>query len=76
MKELLELIAKALVDNPDEVSVSEVGGEQTTILELRVAQEDLGKVIGKQGRTARAIRTILSAAGMKLRKRFHLEIIE
>jgi predicted RNA-binding protein YlqC (UPF0109 family) len=76
MKELLELIAKALVDNPSEVSVSEVGGEQTTILELRVAQEDLGKVIGKQGRTARAIRTILSAAGMKLRKRFHLEIIE
>jgi uncharacterized protein len=76
MKELLELIAKALVDNPDEVAVSEVGGEQTTILELRVAQEDLGKVIGKQGRTARAIRTILSAAGMKLRKRFHLEIIE
>ena len=75
-KELLELIAKALVDNPEEVSVSEVGGEQTTILELRVAQEDLGKVIGKQGRTARAIRTILSAAGMKLRKRFHLEIIE
>jgi predicted RNA-binding protein YlqC (UPF0109 family) len=76
MKELLELIAKALVDNPDEVSVSEVGGEQTIILELRVAQEDLGKVIGKQGRTARAIRTILSAAGMKLRKRCHLEIIE
>ncbi len=76
MKELLELIAKALVDNPDEVKVSEVGGEQTTILELQVAQEDLGKVIGKQGRTARAIRTILSAAGMKLRKRFHLEIIE
>jgi predicted RNA-binding protein YlqC (UPF0109 family) len=76
MKELLELIAKALVDNPEQVSVSEVGGEQTTILELRVAQEDLGKVIGKQGRTARAIRTILSAAGMKLRKRFHLEIIE
>lgn len=76
MKELLELIAKALVDNPDQVSVSEVGGEQTTILELRVAQEDLGKVIGKQGRTARAIRTILSAAGMKLKKRFHLEIIE
>ncbi len=76
MKELLVLIAKALVDNPDQVSVSEVGGEQTTILELSVAQEDLGKVIGKQGRTARAIRTILSAAGMKLRKRFHLEIIE
>ncbi len=76
MKELLELIAKALVDNPDEVSVSEVGGEQTIILELRVAQEDFGKVIGKQGRTVRAIRTIMEAAGMKLRKRFHLEIIE
>ncbi len=76
MKELLELIAKALVDNPEKVSVSEVGGEQTAILELRVAREDLGKVIGKQGRTARAIRTILSAAGMKLHKRFHLEIIE
>lgn len=76
MKELLELIAKALVDNPEEVSVAEVGGEQTTILELRVAQEDLGKVIGKQGRTARAIRTLLSAGGTKLGKRFHLEIIE
>ena len=76
MKEMLELIAKALVDNPDEVSVSEVGGEQTTILELRVAQEDLGKVIGKQGRTARAMRIILSAASTKLRKRALLEIIE
>ena len=76
MKELLELIAKALVDDPDEVSVSVVEGEQTTILELRVAQDDLGKVIGKQGRTARAIRTLLSAGGAKLGKRFHLEIIE
>ena len=76
MKELLELIAKALVDSPDEVSVSEVDGEQTTILELRVAQDDLGKVIGRQGRTARAIRTLLSASGTKLGKRFHLEIIE
>ena len=76
MKELLELIAKALVDDPDEVSVSVVEGEQTTILELRVAQDDLGKVIGKQGRTARAIRTLLSASGTKLGKRFHLEIIE
>ena len=76
MKELLELIAKALVDNPDEVSVSEVGGQQLIVFELRVAQEDLGKVIGKQGRNARAIRTIVSAAGMKLGKRFHLEIIE
>lgn len=76
MKELLELIAKALVDDPDEVSVSEIEGEQTIILELRVAQDDLGKVIGKQGRTARSIRTLLSAAGTKLGKRFHLEIIE
>jgi predicted RNA-binding protein YlqC (UPF0109 family) len=76
MKELLELIAKALVDDPDEVSVSEVEGEQTIILELRVAEDDLGKVIGKQGRTARSIRTLLSAAGTKLGKRFHLEIIE
>ena len=76
MKELLELIAKALVDEPEEVSVSEVEGEQTIILELRVAQDDLGKVIGKQGRTARSIRTLLSAAGTKLGKRFHLEIIE
>lgn len=76
MKELLELIAKALVDHPEEVSVSEVFGEQTTILELSVAQDDLGKVIGKQGRTARAIRTLLSAAGTKVGKRLHLEIIE
>jgi len=76
MKELVESIAKALVDSPDEVSVAEVEGEQTTVLELRVAQPDLGKVIGKQGRTARAIRTILGAAGMKLRKRFVLEILE
>jgi predicted RNA-binding protein YlqC (UPF0109 family) len=76
MKELLELIAKQLVDNPDKVSVTEVGGEQTTVLELRVAQQDLGKVIGKQGRTAHAIRTILNAAGMKVKKRFVLEILE
>ena len=76
MKELIEMIAKALVDSPDEVSVRAIEGEQSTVLELRVAPSDLGKVIGKQGRTARAIRTILSAAGMKLRKRFHLEIIE
>ena len=76
MRELVESIAKALVDSPDEVSVAEVEGEQTTVLELRVAQPDLGKVIGKQGRTARAIRTILGAAGMKLRKRFVLEILE
>ncbi len=76
MKELVEMIAKALVDSPDEVAVNEVLGEQTTVLELRVAQSDLGKVIGKQGRTAHAIRTLLGAAGMKLRKRFVLEILE
>ncbi len=76
MKELVEMIAKALVDNPEQVVVTEVEGEQTTVLELRVAPADLGKVIGKQGRTARCIRTLLGAAGMKLRKRFVLEILE
>jgi len=76
MKELLEEIAKALVDNPEDVQVTEVEGEQTTVLELRVHNEDLGKVIGRQGRTARAIRTLLSAAGMKIHKRFVLEILE
>ena len=76
MKDLVERIAKALVDQPDRVQVKEVEGEQTTVLELRVAQEDLGKVIGKQGKTARAVRTILAAAGMKVRKRFVLEILE
>ena len=76
MKELIEQIAKALVDNPEEVSVHSIEGEQTTVLELRVAQTDLGKVIGKQGRTARSIRTILSAGGMKLKKRYTLEILE
>ena len=76
MKELLELITKALVDAPGQVVIREIEGEQTTVLELRVAQEDLGKVIGKQGRTARSIRTILSAAGMKLGKRVVLEILE
>lgn len=76
MKELIEMIAKALVDNPEAVVVTEVVGEQTTVLELRVAQSDLGKVIGKQGRTARAIRILLGASGMKLRKRFVLEILE
>lgn len=76
MKELVEQIAKALVDQPDKVSVREVQGEQTTVLELRVATEDLGKVIGKQGKTARAVRTLLAAAGMKVRKRFVLEILE
>ena len=76
MKELLELIAKSLVDQPDDVAVAEIEGEQTMVLELKVAQDDLGKVIGKQGRTARSIRTILAAAGMKLRKRVVLEILE
>ena len=76
MKDLLEEIARALVDNPEDVQVQEVEGEQTTVLELRVKAEDLGKVIGRQGRTARAIRTLLAAAGMKVQKRFVLEILE
>jgi len=76
MKELIEQIAKALVDSPDEVSVRAIEGQQVTVLELRVAPGDLGKVIGKQGRTARSIRTILGAAGMKLKRRFTLEILE
>jgi predicted RNA-binding protein YlqC (UPF0109 family) len=76
VKELVEMIAKALVDNPDKVHVSQLEGEQTSILELKVDPEDLGKVIGKQGRTARAIRVILGASGMKLKRRFNLEIIE
>ena len=76
MKQLIEDIAKALVDIPEKVSVSEVAGEQVTVLELKVAPSDLGKVIGKQGRTARSIRTILGAAGMKLNRRFTLEILE
>ena len=76
MKELIEMIAKALVDSPDQVVVHAIEGEQCTVLELKVAQSDLGKVIGKQGRTARAIRTILGASGMKLRRRFTLEILE
>lgn len=76
MKELIMYIAQALVDHPDQVSVSEVEGNQTSVLELKVAKEDLGKVIGKQGRTARAMRTILSAASAKIKKRTVLEIIE
>jgi len=76
MKELIKYIAQALVDNPEQVAVSEVMGEQTSVIELRVAKEDLGKVIGKQGRTAKAMRTILSAASTKMRKRTVLEIIE
>lgn len=76
MKDLVEEIAKALVDTPDEVQVREVQGEQITVLELRVAASDLGKVIGKQGRTARSVRTLLGAAGMKVNRRFTLEILE
>ena len=76
MKELVELIAKSLVDNPDEVAVKEIEGDQRTVIELRVGDGDLGKVIGRQGRTARAIRTILGASGTKLKKRFVLEILE
>lgn len=76
MKELIAYIAKALVDQPERVEVHEIEGEQTSVIELKVAKEDLGKVIGKQGRTARAMRTILSAASTKLRKRSVLEILE
>lgn len=76
MKDLILYIAKSLVDKPEEVEVMEVEGEKTTVLELRVAQEDLGKIIGRQGRTARAMRTILNAAATKLRKRAVLEILE
>ncbi len=76
MKDLIERMAKALVDKPEEVVVAEVDGERTTVYELRVATSDLGKVIGKQGNTARAMRTILNAAGTKLGKRCVLEILE
>ena len=76
MKELIKYIAQSLVDNPEQVEVSEVEGNQTSVLELKVAKEDLGKVIGKQGRTARAMRTILSAASAKIKKRTVLEILE
>ena len=76
MKELIEAIAKALVDNPDQVQVRAVEGGQIIVFELRVHPSDLGKVIGRQGRTAESIRCILSAAGMKLRKRFTLEILD
>jgi uncharacterized protein len=76
MKDLVRYIAQALVDNPDDVAVSEVEGEQTSVLELRVAKEDLGKIIGKHGRTAQSIRTILSAASAKYKKRAVLEIVE
>ena len=76
MKELIKHIAQSLVDNPDKVEVTEVIGEQSCVIELRVAKEDLGKVIGKQGRTAQSIRTILSAASTKIHKRARLEILE
>jgi predicted RNA-binding protein YlqC (UPF0109 family) len=76
LKELVTFIAQSLVDDPDKVEVHEVAGEQTAVLELKVAQEDLGKIIGKQGKTAKAIRTILGAAAAKMRKRAVLEILE
>lgn len=76
MKELVEYIAKALVDYPDQVDVQQVEGERSIILELRVAQEDMGKVIGKQGRIAKAIRTVVNAAAIKEDKRVMVEIIE
>ena len=76
MKDLISVIAKAVVDFPDQVEINEVEGDKTTVLELRVAKEDLGKVIGKQGKTARAMRTILNANATKLKKRAVLEIIE
>ncbi len=76
LKDLMEYVTKALVDMPDKVEVTEISGEQTTVIELKVDKTDLGKVIGKQGRTARALRTILNAASTKLRKRSVLEILE
>jgi uncharacterized protein len=76
LKDLILLIAQMLVDNPEQVDVNEIRGNQTSVLELRVAKEDLGKVIGKEGRTARAMRLILTAASTKLRKRALLEILE
>ena len=76
LKELIEYVARSLVDNPDAVIVTEVEGEQTSVIELKVAKEDLGKVIGKQGRTARAMRTLLGAVSTKARKRAVLEILE
>ena len=76
MKDLIKYIAQALVDHPEQVSVNEVEGSQTSVLELKVAKEDIGKVIGKQGRTARAMRTILNAASAKMEKHAVLEIVE
>ena len=76
MKELVEFLAKSLVDNPDAVKVGSYEREQATVIELEVAHEDLGKVIGRQGRTARAIRTLLSAAGQRARRRYTLDILD
>jgi predicted RNA-binding protein YlqC (UPF0109 family) len=76
LAKLIEYMGKMLVDVPDQVSVNEIAGENTTVIELKVAKEDIGKIIGKQGRTARAIRTVLNGASTKLRKRTVLEIIE
>lgn len=76
LSKLIETLAKALVDAPDQVTVGEIAGENTTVIELKVAKEDLGKIIGKQGRTAQALRTILVGASTKLRKRTVLEILE
>ncbi len=76
LRNLVEVMAKALVDFPEQVTVAEVEGEQTTVIELKVAKEDLGKIIGKEGRTARSLRTILAAVSTKLRKRSVLEILE
>lgn len=76
LKDLIEYIVTSLVDHPEQVRVTEVEGEQSSVLELRVAQEDLGKVIGRQGRTARAMRTILNAASARAKKRAVLEILE
>ena len=76
MKELIELIAKSLVDNPDKVQVTQLDGEQSSIIELKVAPEDIGRIIGKQGRNVQAIRVILGASGMMLKKRYNLELIE
>jgi predicted RNA-binding protein YlqC (UPF0109 family) len=76
LRNLVEVMAKALVDLPDEVFVSEIVGEQTTVIELKVAKSDLGKIIGKQGNNARSLRTILAAVSTKLRKRSVLEILE
>ena len=76
LRNLVEVMAKALVDYPEQVNVAEVEGEQTTLIELKVAKEDLGKIIGKEGRTARSLRTILAAVSTKLRKRSVLEILE